>query len=106
MAESKKSQQLKQTTAKSMRPTIGFLTFNLYQFNDVWDGLRDAARKHNVNLLCFDVGRIHTDDSFRENPRRVLTDFISAQNLAGLITFQWWQTQEWFEQVCGQCYRP
>ncbi len=68
------------------RPTIGLLTYGLVDTisEAMWRGVEDAAREHDVNLVCFSGGTLRdfTGVSVSAN---VLYDFISAERVDGLI---------------------
>ena len=69
------------------RPTIGYLAPTISDGTGVrvWSGMVDAAREHNVNLICF-VGQSlrHTGPSL---PSNVLYDLASAEHFDGLISW-------------------
>jgi DNA-binding LacI/PurR family transcriptional regulator/GAF domain-containing protein len=82
------------------RPTIGFVTLNLNQEQaaDVWSGAVDAARERDANLVCLPGGGA-------QDVRSVLYDLVPAENLDGLVTFQWWASRQAFEEMYER-YRP
>ena len=58
MESSRKESKARRTKARDARPTIGFLAGNVWSVeiaypNIVWNGVADAAREHEVNLLTF-----------------------------------------------------
>ncbi len=74
-------------TNKGNRPTIGLLIGRLgaqrYQAH-VWPGIADAARAHDVNLICF-VGRPLQSPNEFDAQRNVAYDLVSAENADGLV---------------------
>src|SRR3989304_1197391 len=70
------------------RPTIGFLTANIHtgSARALWPGVVDAARQHDVNLICFPGGGMHVQAEF-ESQRNSLYDLVSAGNVDGLVSW-------------------
>jgi HD-GYP domain-containing protein (c-di-GMP phosphodiesterase class II)/DNA-binding LacI/PurR family transcriptional regulator len=76
------------TSAKSNSPlpTIGlFIDWldNQYKL-DFLNGAGDFARKHQLNLLCFEGGCIHSSREY-ESQRTILFDLVDQENVDGLI---------------------
>jgi DNA-binding LacI/PurR family transcriptional regulator len=88
------------TWMKKSRPTIGFVTLSLddERVADVWAGAVDVARERDVSLVCLPGGGAR-------GARSMLYDLVPTETLDGLVTFQWWHSQEDFEQVYER-YRP
>ncbi|MFC1974977.1 substrate-binding domain-containing protein [Chloroflexota bacterium] len=99
MAKAKNSDKAK---GQHSRLTIGLLASSLMdsRTHDIWNGVTDAARERGVNLICYLAGRVEDKEATKGNMRQALVDLVSAENLDGLITFQWWHNREWFESVC------
>ena len=88
--------------------TIGLLLENLTdsRFANVWQGVLAATRQYGVNLRCFCVGSVQNKEHWSlPNHHKALCRLINAQELDGLLTFQWWHDAAWFEQIC-QSYAP
>ncbi|MCC6985333.1 MAG: hypothetical protein IT309_02800 [Anaerolineales bacterium] len=70
------------------RATIGFLFASLHTGASlvILPSLLDAAKKHDVNLICFPGGRLQAADSF-ESQRNAIFDLASHHSLDGLITW-------------------
>ena len=70
------------------RATLGFLFASLHTGASlvILPGLLDAAKKHDVNLICFPGGRLQAADSF-EVQRNAIFDLASHHSLDGLITW-------------------
>lgn len=70
------------------RPTLGFLFASLHTGASlvIWPSLLDAAKRHDVNLICFPGGRLQAADSF-EIQRNAIFDLASSQCLDGLVTW-------------------
>ena len=70
------------------RATIGFLFASLHTGASlvILPSLLDAAKKHDVNLICFPGGRLQAADSF-ESQRNAIFDLASHKSLDGLITW-------------------
>jgi PAS domain S-box-containing protein len=76
------------TRVQNKRPTIGVLVDSMvsgYQI-DLWRGIREAAQKRDVNLLCF-VGReIESTVGYRRYANAIY-DLVSENCVDGLILF-------------------
>ncbi|HQE91217.1 MAG TPA: substrate-binding domain-containing protein [Anaerolineae bacterium] len=74
------------TQQQKTRPTIGLFTYGLVDTIGaaLWQGVEEAVREHDVNLVCFSGGTWHdfTGDTLAAN---VLYDFVSAERIDGLI---------------------
>lgn len=70
------------------RATLGFLFASLHTGASlvIWPSLLDAAKQHDVNLICFPGGRLHAADSF-EIQRNAIFNLANDQCLDGLITW-------------------
>src|SRR5512147_2703333 len=70
------------------RATLGFLLASLHTGASlvIWPSLLDAAKRHDINLICFPGGRLHATDSF-EIQRNAIFDLASSKCLDGLITW-------------------
>jgi len=70
------------------RPTIGFLTANIHTgaARTLWPGVVDAARQHDVNLICFPGGGLRVCADF-ESQRNTLYDLVDAGNVDGLVSW-------------------
>jgi signal transduction histidine kinase/DNA-binding LacI/PurR family transcriptional regulator/AraC-like DNA-binding protein len=70
------------------RTTLGFLLASLHTGASlvIWPSLLEAAKRHDVNLICFPGGRLQAADSF-EIQRNAIFDLASNQCLDGLITW-------------------
>ena len=68
--------------------TIGFVTANIHTgaARTLWPGVLDAARKLDVNLLCFPGGGLHVHADF-ESQRNALYDLAGAENVQGLVSW-------------------
>lgn len=69
------------------RPTVGLLIGRLgeqrYQAN-VWPGIADATREHDVNLICFVGGALRSPNEF-DTQRNVIYDLAGPENVDGLL---------------------
>ena len=70
------------------RATLGFLLASLHTGASlvIWPSLLEAARHHDVNLICFPGGRLQAADSF-EIQRNAIFNLASNKSLDGLITW-------------------
>jgi signal transduction histidine kinase/DNA-binding LacI/PurR family transcriptional regulator/AraC-like DNA-binding protein len=70
------------------RATIGFLTANIHigAARTVWVGMTDAAKKHDVNLICFPGGRLRPPED-PESQRNILYDLTQVDQLDGLVSW-------------------
>jgi signal transduction histidine kinase/DNA-binding LacI/PurR family transcriptional regulator/AraC-like DNA-binding protein/CheY-like chemotaxis protein len=70
------------------RKTLGFILASLHTGVSltIWPSLLDAARRHDVNLICFPGGRLQAAESY-EIQRNVIFDLASDEYLDGLITW-------------------
>ena len=78
----------KKSGSEPERLTIGFLLASLHTGASltIWPSLLDAARRHDVNLICFPGGRLHAAEAF-ETQRNVIFKLASDEYLDGLITW-------------------
>ena len=78
----------KRRESRKKRLSIGFLLASLHTgaSRALWPGLIDAAEQHDVNLICFPGGRIHSMESF-ENQRNIIYDLVSKNCVDGLVTW-------------------
>src|SRR5689334_5720081 len=65
------------------RLTIGLVTANIHLGvgATLWSGVLDAARRHDVNLICFPGGEVRTTD----RPPNSVYDLVAPDLLDGLI---------------------
>ncbi len=85
MRESEKMAHLSRP-GRSNRPTLGLFTYGLIDTvsETVWQGIEDAAREHDVNLVCYCGGSV--DDATGVSlPANILYDFVSTERIDGLI---------------------
>ncbi|HOT90666.1 MAG TPA: substrate-binding domain-containing protein [Anaerolineae bacterium] len=85
MLDSEKTAHLSQP-GRSTRPTLGLFTYGLLDTisEAVWKGIEDAAREHDVNLVCYCGGSV--DDATGVNlSANILYDFVSTERIDGLI---------------------
>lgn len=70
------------------RATIGFLFASLHTGASlvILPSLLEAAKRHDINLICFPGGRLQAADSF-ESQRNAIFDLANATCLDGLITW-------------------
>ena len=70
------------------RVTLGFLLASLHTGASltIWPSLLEAAKRHDVNLICFPGGRLNAVESF-ENQRNIIFELASDEYLDGLITW-------------------
>jgi len=70
------------------RLTLGFLLASLHTGASltIWPSLLDAAKRLDVNLICFPGGRLQAVESF-ENQRNIIFELVSDEYLDGLITW-------------------
>ncbi len=67
------------------RPTIGYITYGVHDAAQMqWAGVVDAARLHDVNLVCF-AGGVLTDQDHLWGQSNILYNLVTDQNLDGLI---------------------
>ncbi len=68
------------------RPTIGILVCNQTHKNDysMWQGVVDAAKKRDVNVICFPGLWLHSPHGF-EAQANAIYDLVSAERLDGLV---------------------
>jgi PAS domain S-box-containing protein len=82
MSESKH----KTTSRRQARPTIAYLTTELYSHLGQWTGTVDAARKHDVNLITIPGASLHFPTGF-DAQANILYELIDAETIDGLITW-------------------
>lgn len=68
---------------RAPRLTIGLVTANIHLGvgATLWSGALDAARRHDVNLICFPGGEVGTTD----RPRNSVYDLVGPDVVDGLI---------------------
>jgi signal transduction histidine kinase/DNA-binding LacI/PurR family transcriptional regulator len=73
--------------SKAARPTIGVLRSNYVgNFNAIqWNGLVDAARKLDVNLICYSGDLLNYWNTLERDSSSVVYDLAGAERLDGLI---------------------
>lgn len=87
------------------KPTIGLVintiehTARHVNGQKVWLGIMDAAKKRDVNLLCFHVDFMSQTPP--EDTAKILYELIDKQNVDGLISYLYWD-QEKFNQHCSR----
>ena len=76
----------KKNSAQDHRPTIGLFVALIENVNTsrLWAGVADAAREHDVNLICFPGGRLRVPGELEEQ-RNILFELVSAGEMDGLI---------------------
>lgn len=69
------------------RPTIGFLLswFGESYTQAIFSAAVGTAREREINLICFEVGRLHS--SFQDGKNQILYDLVGAERLDGLVIF-------------------
>ncbi len=100
----RKSAIIKIQQRAKQRLTIGLLnnSFDDDRCITVFKGVSDVVHDLDFNLICFSAGLVNREVRMRDNPARVLLELINVNQLDGLLTFQYWQSQEWFEQMCSR----
>ncbi|MFC1976553.1 substrate-binding domain-containing protein, partial [Chloroflexota bacterium] len=84
MVKNKKHNRQKQAQSSDSRPTIGYFA-PLARFAQlVWSGIVDAARKRDVNLICFD-GSLD-NPNFWMQPH-IIYDLATIENVAGAVSW-------------------
>lgn len=70
------------------RLTIGYLAHRVGDnvSQAIWTGVVDAAREHDLNLICFAGDRLRDPDG-RSSPDNVAYDLISPQVIDGLVSW-------------------
>lgn len=73
---------------RAKRPTIGYLAHRVGDnvSQAIWTGVVDAAREHDVNLICFAGDRLR-DPAGRSSPDNVAYDLINPQVVDGLVSW-------------------
>lgn len=86
MSDSKERTPSLAAEQQQTRPTIALLTYGLVDTISaaVWRGIEDAAREHDVNLVCFSGGTLH-DFTGVTVSANVLYDFVSAERVDGVV---------------------
>lgn len=73
----------------SHRPTLGLLTTGFWHSLsfELWRGVYDAAKAHDVHLICFPGNELKSKVKQEESPENanVLYDLVGAQRLDGLL---------------------
>jgi signal transduction histidine kinase/DNA-binding LacI/PurR family transcriptional regulator len=86
-----RTDKARHTVPQNARPTIGFLTGNIWARvtsypTVIWAGVADAARERDANLLCFaawSLGAISLDEFGTQ--RNVLFDLVTSDSVDGLV---------------------
>jgi HD-GYP domain-containing protein (c-di-GMP phosphodiesterase class II)/DNA-binding LacI/PurR family transcriptional regulator len=81
-----KSSERMKIQGNTPRKTIGMLTdwlYDQYQF-DLLYGINDLAMERDVNLLCFEGGRINATTEY-EARGNIVYDLVSRDNVNGLV---------------------
>lgn len=69
------------------RLTIGYLAPAIHSASqDQWLGVVDAARQHDVNVICFPGSSLHIPMDFLRQ-RNILYDFVSAHRVDGIVSW-------------------
>ncbi len=70
------------------RPVFGFLLASLHTgaSRALWPGVIAAAEQHDVNLICFPGGRLHSQVAY-EAQRNAVYDMVGEECLDGLVTW-------------------
>jgi PAS domain S-box-containing protein len=79
------------------RPTIGLVMCRPLTDSrafQVWSGVYDATRQHDINVICFPL---NTHD--KRDQDNILLDLVNTQILQGLAFYHWWEAEAEFEQV-------
>jgi DNA-binding LacI/PurR family transcriptional regulator/anti-anti-sigma regulatory factor len=109
------NRKARRTKAQGARKTIGFLTGSvlggevLYP-TMIWNGVVDAAREQDANLVSFAGGSLGVSSSRELGAQRnVLYDLVTSDNVDGLVissgTLSFFVSEGEFEDFCGR-YRP
>jgi len=71
---------------QNARPTIGVLVSSITHKNDysMWQGVVDAARKRDVNVICYVGSWLHSPYGFQAQAN-VIYDLVNAEKLDGLV---------------------
>jgi PAS domain S-box-containing protein len=78
--------QVKRARQQESRPTIGYFAPSLVGFcQPVWSGIVDAARKRDINLICF-RGSGLGDSNFSEQ-FNILYNLAGVENIDGVISW-------------------
>jgi len=91
MTQNKRADTEKYIKPQNTRPTIGFLSGNVYARvslhpNILWSGILDTAREQDANLICFAGGALGVSpDTNLALPRNVLYDLVASDNVDGLV---------------------
>ncbi|GAK50763.1 PAS/PAC sensor hybrid histidine kinase [Candidatus Moduliflexus flocculans] len=94
--------------ARNRRPTIGFLTPHIAGDGlgaNVWNGVMNAAKEYDVNIICFIGGELRSHQEFQDQAN-VLYELANSGNVDGLIL--WGSTlrnfigPEAFETFCAR----
>ena len=71
------------------RLTIGLLVPNIASEEGydaaIWNGVVEACKQRDVNLICFVGGWLPSSLDGNEDPRNAVYDLVSKQNIDGLI---------------------
>ncbi len=86
MSENNEMARLLGAGQQKTRPTLGLLTYGLVDTisEAMWRGAEEAARAHDVNLVCFSGGTLR-DFTGATVSANVLYDFVSAERVDGLV---------------------
>ena len=93
---------------RNRRPTIGFLTPHIAGDSlgaSVWNGVMNAAKEYDVNIICFIGGELRSHQEFQDQAN-VLYELANSGNVDGLIL--WGSTlrnfigPEAFETFCAR----
>ncbi len=85
---SDKAPKIQVTPTRQKRLTLGVLIESFWDGYQgaIWRGVVDLAREHNLNVICFNGGRLgYTAADRLENQRNALFDLVSASQVDGLV---------------------
>jgi signal transduction histidine kinase/DNA-binding LacI/PurR family transcriptional regulator len=86
MEKSRKVDTGRLAQSQDARPTIGCLAFGISDDvgSAIWAGIADAARKRDVNLICFVGEKLHDPNGFLAQAN-VLYDLVDPSRIDGLV---------------------
>jgi sigma-B regulation protein RsbU (phosphoserine phosphatase) len=114
MESSGKESKPRRTKAQNGRPTIGFLTGNIWageiQYpTALWTGVVDAAREQDANLICFSAGTLNFSSLSEFEAQHNLLFDLPLGNVDGLVissgSLSFFVSEGGFREFCDR-YRP
>lgn len=70
-----------------IRPTIGYIAPDIHGASQIqWNGVLDAARKYDLNVICFPGSSLHIPLGFRSQSN-ILYELVSAHTVDGIISW-------------------